>query len=100
MLRAGIRTVHDEYTSPQDQDGRCPRDTQQAADDGAIFPGPRIIVIAVQEHLVRDTADFVLRSLYQSQTQILGRELHSVKILRDATIGSQHDDGRGMSILL
>src|SRR5437660_9758536 len=100
MLRARIRAVHDEHASPQNQNGRRPRDTQQATDDGAVFPRPRIVVVAVQKQLVRDTADFVLRCLYQSQTQIFGWKLHSIKILRDVTLGSQHNDGGGVSVLL
>ena len=64
-------------------DGRQRGKLQNSRNDRSIFPGVRIVVIAVQEHLIRQRADLVLRRLNQSQAQILGRVLDSVVVLRD-----------------
>src|SRR5882757_3423857 len=99
MLRARIRAVQDENKSSQQQYGCGSRDTHDAADDGAVFPGTRVVVKAEEQHLIGDAADLVVRGLHQSETQVFWRKLHAVKILRDVTIGREHDDGGRVSVL-
>ena len=73
---------------------------QDVADDGAIFPSPGIVVIAVEQHLVADVANLVLRGLHQPQAQILGRKLDSIEVSRNMVVGRQHDDCGGVGVLL
>src|SRR5208337_1442333 len=70
------------------------------ADNGTIFSSPGIVVIAVEQHLVADVANLVLRGLHQSEAQIFRRKLDSVKVSRNAAVGREHHDGGGVSVLL
>ena len=60
------------------------------------FPVRGIVVIAVQQHLIDDVADLVLRGLDQSQPQIFRRKFHAIEVLRDASLRRQHHNGGGV----
>src|SRR6476660_4847310 len=71
------------HEDSQCQYGCQSRKLQDTRNDGSILAGRRIVVIAVQEHLVCQGSDLVLRRLDQSQAQVFGRVLDAVIVLSD-----------------
>ena len=100
MSRATIGTEHDKHKCSQNEHGPERRQLQDVADDCAVFSGPGIVVIAVEQHLVADVANPVLRGLHQPKTQIFRRKLDSVKVSRNVAVGRKHNDGGGVRVLL
>src|SRR5215470_11260463 len=88
------------YQDANYQHCRQPGDLQHPADDGAIFSGCRIVVVAVENHLVHQVANLVVGSLNQAQSQILWREINSVEILRNFAFWSENYYGRSVRELL
>src|SRR5947207_8813982 len=84
-----------EQHRPNAKNGQSAGELNDPADDCAVFPGIRIVVIAVQNHLICERSNFVLRSLNQPQPQVLCRKFHAIVILGDPALGSQdHDASR------
>src|SRR5258708_18317304 len=69
------------------------------ADEGGVVAGAGIVVIAVEENLIPDVADAVLRRLHQAEAQILRRELDSVEVSRNVAVGRGHNDRSGVGVL-
>src|SRR5258708_16637028 len=69
------------------------------ADEGGVVAGAGIVVIAVEENLIPDVADAVLRRLHQAEAQILRRELDSVEVSRNVAVRREHNDRSGVGVL-
>src|SRR3954452_22807845 len=89
-------TDQHDHERPQAQYRRQRGKLQHARNNGSVLSGIWIIVIAVQQYLIGQRADFVLRRLDQSQAQILGRVLDAVVVLRDLALWRQQRDGGGV----
>src|SRR6266699_5587733 len=95
-----------EQHRPNPKNGQPARELNDPADDCAVFPGVRIIVVAIQNHLIGQGSNLALRSLNQPQPQVLWRKFHAIVILGDLALGSQdHNGGRvreltGLGIVL
>src|SRR5580704_241869 len=92
-------TEHEYQECPQNQHRRARGQLQDSTDDGPVFPGVRIVVVAVEQDLVDHCADLVLGCLNQSQAQIFRCELDAVIVLSDFSFGRQHHDCGRMSEL-
>src|SRR5216683_4294678 len=85
----GYRTIQppqDKNQTAEQKDGCSGRQPQDVRYYGAIFPGLRIVVIAVEQNSIDSVADFALRSFHQSHAQIFGWKIHTVKVARDAAL--------------
>ena len=95
-----IRAKHHEHERAQDENGAKPRQLQNIADDGAVLSAARIVVIAIQENLIADIANPVLRGLHESEPQILGREFDSIEVSRNVAVRCEHHNRSGVRVLL
>src|SRR5262245_15208323 len=93
-------THHQKNERPEKQHGCDARQPQQSQNDRAVFSLCRVVVIAVEEHLIDKVADLSLPRLYQSQAKILRRILHTVVVLRNLALGRQDHDRGGVRALL
>src|SRR2546426_2968322 len=87
-----FQSEHDEQESAQNQNRRRSRQAQNVGDDGAVLSARRIIVVAVEQHLIDRIANLPLRRFDQAHPQILGWKIHTIEVARDATLRSQHHD--------
>src|SRR5258707_385596 len=77
-------TKHHEHEDSQNQQGKEARRAHDVHNDEPVFPGHRIVLVAVQQRMVGRGADFSLRCLDQSETKIPSRIRYSVKVAGDA----------------
>src|SRR5690242_15668375 len=91
---------HSNNQSSQQQDGERTADPHHAHHDRSIVSSFRIVVIAIQHQLVHHSSNLVLRSLNQSETQILRRIFDPVVVLRKTSLRGSDYDSTSMRILL
>src|SRR5215471_4196199 len=91
---------HDEHESAQYNNGSQSTDPQNVEYRGAISALPGIVVIAIQQQLVYDSANLPLRCLNNSQPELARGILYSVAVLRDVTVRGKQHDATGMRVLL
>src|SRR5882762_930367 len=85
-------TKHHEHEDSQNQHCKEARRAHDVHNDEPVFPGDRIVLVAVQERMVGGSADFSLRRLDQPETKIPGRIRDSVKVASDAPVRREHQD--------
>src|SRR5271166_4229097 len=91
--------VHHNKKAAENQHGSCSRQPHDVGDYRAVSSGCWIVVIAVEQHLVHDGSNLVLRRLNQTQANVLGRELDAVIVLSNLSRWRHDHDGRGMDEL-
>src|SRR5580692_5952583 len=84
VRRGAIQADENKEQSADEDDRETGTQLQHVAHDRAVFSGCRIIVIAVQQHLIDGVSDLALRSFDEAHAQIFGREIDAVEIARDA----------------
>ena len=57
-------------------------------------------MVAVQKNLVSQVSNLVLRRFDQAHAQIFRRKIDSVEVARNAALGRQDHDGRGVRVLI
>src|SRR5450432_2336661 len=67
----------------QNQYGRDTSQAQHIHNDRPVFPCRRVVVVAIEQHLIDKGADFVFRSFNETEAEIFGRELNAVEIFRN-----------------
>src|SRR5512142_1253140 len=76
------------------ENGQGATQPDHVCDNRAVLSGARIVVIAVEQHLVGQRADPVLRSLDDAQADVAGRVFNAVVVLGEFPFrGHQHDAG-------
>src|SRR6267378_1403624 len=92
-------TKHHEHEDSQNQDGKEARRAHDVHNDEPVFPGHRIVLVAVQQRMVGGSADFSVRRLDQSETKIPSRIRDSIKVASDAPVRREHQDRGRMGVL-
>src|ERR1700704_1094523 len=90
---------HHEHEDSQNQHGKEARRAHDVHYDEPIFPGHRIVLVAVQQRMVGRRANFSFRRLDQSETKISCRIRDSVKVASDAPVRREHHDRGRMGVL-
>jgi len=67
-----FKPEHDEQEIPRIKMVAAGRQPQNIGHDGSVFSGGRIVVIAIQQHLIYGVADLALGSFHQSMRRSLG----------------------------
>ena len=77
-----------------------PRQPQHIHDHQRVLSRGRIVVKAIQQHLIRRRADSFIRRFHQSQPHIARRILDAVEIARDPPGRRQNHDGAAVRVLV
>ena len=65
-----------------------------------VLAAGRVVVEAIQQHLVRRRADLVGRRLHQPQPQVAAGKLDAVEIAGDLALRRQDHDAAGVDVLV
>src|SRR6266446_6769807 len=85
-------TKHHDHEDSQNQHGKEARRAHNVHNNEPVFPGHRIVLVAVQQRMVGRGPDFSLRRLDQSETKIPCRIRDSVKVASDAPVRREYQD--------
>src|SRR3981189_1875910 len=92
-------TKHHDHEDSQNQHGKEARRAHDVHYDEPVFPGYRIVLVAVQQRIVGRRPNFSFRRLDQSETKIPCRIRDSIKVASDAPMRREHQDRGRMGVL-
>src|SRR5438445_6168510 len=92
-------THHGDNERAERQDGCGAGEANDTHDHETVAAGLRIVVIAIEQHLIDRRADLAGRCVDERESQIARAVLDAEEIARDPSLRRQHDDACGMGEL-